>query len=154
MPGPPPKPAALRQRRNKAATRATLKKPSRKRKVPPLPEFLAGRWHPGVIAWWEDVWRSPMAAEYLDADRHRLYRIAYLMHDFWATKDRKERLALAAEIRNQEMPLGLTPIDRRRLQWEVEKGEQAEERTATRRSRKAAEKVTAKDPRDVLKVVA
>lgn len=155
MPGPAPKPAPLRQRRNKASTKATLptEESSRRGKVPKLPEFLTGKWHPGAVEWWNSIWRSPMASEYLDADRHRIYRIVYLMHDFWTSKDRRERMALAAEIARQETPLGVTPIDRRRLQWEVEKGEQAEERTKTRRQRKGAPGKPVKDPREVLRIV-
>ena len=65
-------------------------------------------------------------------------------------KGRKDRQQAAAEIRQQGVRFGLSPIDRRRLQWEVEKGEQAATRTETRRHRQDA---AGKDPRDVLKVV-
>ena len=57
---------------------------------------------------------------------------------------------MAAEIRQQSVRFGLSPIDRRRLQWEVEKGEQATERTSKRRQHKEA---SSKDPREALKVV-
>ena len=74
-----------------------------------------------VQEWWRDIWTSPMAAEYLEADKHGLYLLAELYHRRWnATKNSELRL-LAAEIRQQEIRFGLTPIDRRRLQWEVEK---------------------------------
>lgn len=106
-----------------------------------------------VIAWWNAVWTSPMAAEYLEADKHRLFKIAILHNEFWFDRTPASRMRLAAEIRQQEVPLGLTPIDRRRLQWEVEKGEEAEERTSKRRQRKTAVETSKKDPRDVLKVV-
>lgn len=118
--------------------------------MPPLPKL--GKWHPRVLEWWESVWTSPMAGEYLEADKQRLYRIAVLQHDFWTCGDRAERLRIAAEIAKQELPLGLTPIDRRRLQWEVEKAEEAVEKTERRRQRRAPADPS-KDPRNVLKIV-
>jgi len=99
-------------------------------------------------AWWRAVWRSPMADEYLDADVHALYRLAVLVDMFWA-KPSKE---LAAEIRLQQQCFGLTPIDRRRLQWEVDRGEQAETRTRQRHVRAA--QAGEEDPRKVLQVLA
>ena len=57
-----------------------------------------------------------MAAEFLQADRHGLYRLAVLVDAFWRTEDPR----LASEIRLQAQCFGLTPIDRRRLQWEME----------------------------------
>ncbi len=79
MPGPPPKPSHMRQRRNKVTTRATLEAPA-KVKVPKLPARARGRGAgaPRVRAWWSDVWKSPMASEYLDVHRHGLEAIAEL----------------------------------------------------------------------------
>lgn len=153
MPGPLPKPAGLRQRQNKTSTRAILptEAASAEGEVPPLPE-LGGRakWHTMVARWWDAVWKSPMASEYLSADKEALFVLARLHQDFWTAKGRKDRQQAAAEIRQQGVRFGLSPIDRRRLQWEVEKGEQAAERVETRRRRKD---VAGRDPRDVLKVV-
>lgn len=102
-----------------------------------------------VVAWWADVWRSPMASEYLKVDVRGLYRLAMLEQDFWAAGSRSGRLAVAAEIRHAAIAFGLTPIDRRRLQWEVDKGEEAAAKTAKRR---APAPDPAKDPRAVLAV--
>lgn len=150
---PLPKPPGLRQRRNRESTRALLptEAESAGAEVPALPE-LGGKakWHAMVIRWWESVWKSPMANEYLMADKESLFMLARLHQDFWTAKGRKDRQQAAAEIRQQGVRFGLSPIDRRRLQWEVEKGEQAADRTEKRRTRK---EVTGKDPRDVLKVV-
>lgn len=66
-----------------------------------------------------------MAPEFLKADRHGLFALAVLVDDFWTSDSRKERMQLMAEIRQQRVCFGLTPIDRRRLQWEVGKVEQA-----------------------------
>lgn len=144
MPGPAPKPAATRQRRNKASSAARLiALPDRSAKVPPLPE---GRgWQPETIAWWADVWSSPMAPEFLDADVHGLLMLAVLVDAFWQEPSEK----LAGEIRLQRQCFGLTPIDRRRLQWEVDRGEEAEQRRAQRATAKGRPRKKA-DPRKAL----
>jgi len=156
MPGPIPKPPGLRQRRNRASTKAILPTAAEaaKQNIPPLPTPATpswdGNWHEHVVAWWESVWHSPMAAEYLEPDKRGLILLAYLQQSFWTARTNEERFKFAAEIRQQEVRFGLTPIDRRRLQWEVEKGESAAVRTATRRKRKRAN--PKKDPREVLKL--
>jgi hypothetical protein len=157
MRGRHPKPEHLRQRRNKVSTRATLPSEAAMagRTVPKLPKRRAGMgsWHPRVLAWWASVWHSPMAAEYLAADRQRLELVAELHQQFWnAVEDSEPVTKLAAEIRQQEVLFGLTPMDRRRLQWEVDKGEEAAKRTEERR-KPAPQPDPAKDPRDVLKAV-
>lgn len=156
MAGPVPKPAGLRQRRNRVATRATLPTAAEAatNEVPPLPK-RRGKWHVRVVEWWEAVWRSPMASEFLDADvKGGLYVVAELHQGFWKAKTAGDRRALATEIRQQEMRFGLSPIDRRRLQWEVEKAESAAERTHTRRQRQRGPGKSGqpKDPRDVLRL--
>lgn len=153
MPGPHPKPSNLRQRRNRETTRALLptEEQAAESAVPKLPPLAdKEKWHPMVAQWWEAVWKSPMASEYLAADKEALNMLARLHQDFWTADTQKERQTCAAEIRQQGVRFGLSPIDRRRLQWEVEKGDQAVERTTTRRQRKETSR---KDPRDVLKVV-
>lgn len=156
--GPPPKPANLRQRRNRQVTAATLpsEQASARRSVPPLPkrETRAEVWHPRVVDWWRAVWRSPMAGEYLGADmRGGLYLLAELHQRRWTESETKVLVAIAAEIRQQEIRFGLSPIDRRRLQWEVDRGETATEKTASRRRRATAAAVEGQDPRELLKVV-
>ena len=71
---------------------------------------------------WRDVQHSPMVGEFLSSDLHRLYVYAETYEQFWRTGDVK----YAAELRNQGQYFGLTPLDRRRLQWEVQKVEKAE----------------------------
>jgi hypothetical protein len=152
----PLKPDHLRQRRNRTSTKALLppEADTAGSAVPELPPIGDGKdgeqWHPLVRRWWKSVWTSPMASEYLAADKDALYMLARLHQDFWMADTGTQRQQLAAEIRQQGVRFGLSPIDRRRLQWEVEKGDQAAERTTTRRERKNA---SGKDPRDVLKVV-
>lgn len=148
MPGPVPKPAALRQRRNKAATAAKLAPERRRQRAPRLPEREDGEWHRMTRAWWRAVWRSPMASEFLDADVHALFRLAVLVDMFWRDPSRE----LAAELRLEQQCFGLTPIDRRRLQWEVERGESAATRTQQRHVRAAV--AGEEDPRKALQVLA
>ena len=125
MAGPIPKASHLRQHRLRTSTATTLSaRPTRKRARPKLPVCARGEWHPSTVAWWDDVWVSPMATEYLQADVHGLYLLADLIDHYW----RKPTPALAAEIRLQRMCFGLTPIDRRRLQWEVEPPNQRPQR--------------------------
>jgi hypothetical protein len=143
----------MRQRRNRESTRALLptEEQAADGAVPELPALpKKEKWHRMVRQWWRSVWKSPMASEYLAADTEALFMLARLHQDFWTALDSKGRQAAAAEIRQQGVRFGLSPIDRRRLQWEVEKGDQAVERTTTRRQRK---ETSGKDPRDVLKVV-
>ena len=119
MPGPPPKPPGTRRRRNKGPSARNLgaAPPSRAR---PSPPELPGAENPlpETRAWWETVWTSPMAAVYLDADVPALARLATLV-------DRLHRgdagARLLAEIRSLEDRYGLSPLARRRLQWEVER---------------------------------
>lgn len=126
----------------------------RKAKIPPLPKRGRGMgaWHPRVRTWWNAVWRSPMAAEYLGADRQRLEIIAELHQAFWDARGRGDPITkLASEIRLQEVAFGLTPVDRHRLHWTVERTEEVDERKGRRKApAKAADE---KDPRDMLRVV-
>ena len=156
MPSPIPKDPNLRARRNKIPGHATLTMdPEQKRRVPALPKLTRlvdgaeqrVEWHKMTRAWWRDVWLSPMADEYLDADAHGLYRLAVLVDEFWNNPSEK----LAAEIRLQQQCFGLTPIDRRRLQWEVERVEAVVKQRPLRRSDAPAEPI--EDVRSVLKVL-
>jgi hypothetical protein len=105
-----------------------------------------------VTEWWRSVWTSPMASEYLDADmRSGLYLLADLYQIRWTVEGR-DLIEASKEIRQQEVRFGLSPIDRRRLQWEVERAEVAVERTAARKDRKGDGKKPKGDPRAGLKL--
>lgn len=117
-------------------------------KPPKLPEIRSdGRiWRDETQVWWERVWDSPMAGEILKGDLDQLIVLAYLMDNFW----REPTAGLAAEIRQQRQAFGLTPLDRRRLEWEIERvegpkrgGKVPEQGKRTRRA----------DPRDALSIV-
>lgn len=157
MPGPPPKPAPLRRRRNQAGASVRLSAPPARRRAPTLPgarELLAE-----TRRWWRTVWASPMASVWLDADVPALERLARL-HDLSArelaivregprvseeilqaaeevgpevrisiTFDSPLSASVLSEIRQLEDRLGLSPMSRRRLQWEVERAEASAEDT-------------------------
>jgi hypothetical protein len=146
--GPAPKPAGKRQRRNRSASAATIETSERAvDKAPPLgPHPDSGeKWHRRTREFWRDVWASPMVGEYLKADTNALLMLAVLVDRFWKKPD----ATLAAEVRRQREAFGLTPIDRRRLQWEIVRTEEAEKK---RRSRPAAP-TPATDPRQALRAV-
>lgn len=153
--GPPPKDPKLRQRRNRqGSTQATL------HIVPPdagesavltpeLPVRVPGvtPWHPETLVFWREVWASPMAAEYIAADVPGLVILAQLIDRFnYGDPD------LAAEIRLQRQCFGLTPLDRRRLQWEIERAESAGRRRPSS-SQAPPAAGGARDPRRALRAV-
>jgi len=145
VPGPIPKDPVLRQRRNRVATRATLSVEGElRRHTPQLPR--GHDWHKLTRAWWHDVWASPMAPEFLQADVHGLYMLAELIDRFWVAPSPD----LAKEIRLERQCFGLTPIDRRRLQWEVERVEQVKQKK--RHSERGAQ-APVEDPRKALRLV-
>ena len=145
MPGPAPKNPEIRQRRNQSATQAVLPaEDSPRKRAPMLPKEMD--WHGMTRRWWKDIWASPMAGEFLRADEHALYRLAVLIDKFWRAPSKE----LASEIRLQQQAFGLTPLDRRRLEWSIEQAEQAKDKTDRQRSKRAII-IPAEDPRTVLK---
>src|SRR5690606_24283927 len=151
--GPAPKPAHLRQRRNKKAGAATLPpEPDESRKPPTLPNPDKRKWHRLTRQWWKRVWQSPMAQEYLPTDFDGLARLALLVDDFHKATNAKDRKELIQEIRLQEARFGLSPVDRARLHWEVDRGEEAARKRIMRKE-PASPPATAQDPRSVLRAV-
>ena len=153
MPGPAPKPADLRQRRNKKAGSTNL--PSQEdmkdknNKIPALQNPDKRKFHVLTRAWWRRVWESPMAGEYLPTDIDGLARLAILIDNYyWNPADKKAK-ELLGEIRLQEARFGLSPVDRSRLQWEVARGEEAEQKRKPKRNPNPHKA----DPRGVLGVV-
>lgn len=104
---------------------------------------------PQVQAWLRDIACSPMSGEWDASDVHGLVLIADLREAYWSVPAEKAmtKAALAAEIRLQMVEFGLSPLSRRRLQWEIERAEDAVAKTTARRSTPARRD----DPR--LKVV-
>lgn len=128
MPDPIPKHPSARQRRNKTVGPRTLHPVP----APTVPELPSDRgWLPATVTWWVSVWRSPMASEYDESDVHGMLILASLVDMYWSDPSKE----LAGEIRLQRQSFGLTPYDRRRLQWEIDRGEQAVEQTSKRRAK-------------------
>jgi hypothetical protein len=149
----PPKHPSTRARRNKDSTRAILI-PVAGRAIPPMPNNRS--WRPESVSWWDAVWSSPMRQEFVDADLEVITRMLMLneaIFEAFEAGDLRLMVNLQAEMRQQEMRFGLTPIDRRRLQWTIEQGEAAEEKTTQRRKARAAKsgpKAVQSDPRELL----
>jgi hypothetical protein len=142
-----PKHPSVRARRNKVSTAATLVAAPAGQDIPDLPDDR--EWHPQTVLWWVDVWRSPMAAEFDSSDVHGLLILAVLVDGFWL----KPHWTAAAEIRLQGQRFGLSPIDRRRLQWEIEKVDEAQDRGQRRRGAAPKKQDASADPRSVLRAV-
>jgi hypothetical protein len=102
-------------------------------------------WDARTLAWWKDVWHSPMAEEFVDTDKHALFRLALLIDQYWVLQNKE----LAAEIRLEQQAFGLTPIDRRRLGWSVKK-ENASKREAKAKVVVAPPLDPGNDPRHLL----
>jgi hypothetical protein len=119
--GPPPKPAATRRRRNKAPAPVKLPSETPTRKTPTLPGAI--RYSKATRDWWATVWASPMATIWLAADVPALVRLATLVE---LVNQGEATAMVLAEIRQLEDRFGLSPLARRRLQWEVEQAAGAE----------------------------
>jgi hypothetical protein len=139
-----PKNQAIRQRRNRSASRAILPAEAQPiESTPRLPDNPMGDWHKLTRRWWKDIWSSPQHSEFLRADLGALFRLAILVNKFWLTGS----LPVAREIRLMEHEFGLTPLSRRRLEWSVAQAEEAASRHEDKRSRRAK---IVDDPRGVL----
>lgn len=143
MPGPPPKSAAQRRRRNRSSTAVTLVAPAKPTQFP----IDISSYCPQVQAWFHDIAKSAMASEWDMSDIHGLVIQAELRQAFFTLPPEKvtQRVLLATEIRLGCVEYGLSPLARRRLQWEIERGEAAEAKTTARRTAVAAPKRA--DPR-------
>jgi hypothetical protein len=80
-----------------------------------------------------------MRSEWTDSDVEAMVDLAKLWDRLYAEHDTMRYLKLMAEIRMQDQRYGLSPMDRRRLQWEIQRGEAAEMRSdAMRRAKDRA----------------
>lgn len=135
---PTPKHLGSRQRRGQSTSAATLTKPEAETLViPPLPSRDEG-WCGMTKAWWRDIWASPMSSEWDSSDMHGLWVMAAVVDDFWNATSISARIAASAEIRLQAIRFGLSPIDRRRLEWQIEQTEEAVDKGKKRKARQKA----------------
>lgn len=113
---PLPKPPEQRVRRNAGqASWRQLPAPRPFRSPPALPAKRPV-WLKSTRSWWGVLWRSPMAAAFLEADVDALVRLARLKDD-----EARGTLPLAAlgAMQQLEDRFGLSPKARRALQWEI-----------------------------------
>ncbi len=96
------------------------------------------------------MWESPMAGEYLPTDIDGLARLAILVDNYYQDPTNKKAKEILGEIRLQEARFGLSPVDRSRLQWEVARGEEAEQKRKPKQRNTPPHKA---DPRGILGVV-
>lgn len=164
---PAKKDPSVRARRNASPTRATLSDatvvPIKQRPaLPPLIDSETGEvvpWHEQTLDWWAGIWSAPMAGQWHESDRFRLFRIAVLVNRMWVgalTMSAQGMTQIMAELRMQEQDFGLAPYARRRLEWTIEQSEEAQDRGTRRRAAGAAaakagsprtRKAAASDPR-------
>lgn len=146
--GPTPKPAEIRQRRNKKAGATTFvddKKPIED--IPKLQNPDKRKFHRLTKEWWKRIWTSPLARGYYDTDIDGLARLALLVDEFYKDPGRKD---LMSEIRLQEARFGLSPADRSRLQWEIAKQDETED--PQKKTAMPKYQASTKDPRGILGV--
>jgi hypothetical protein len=144
MSGPPPKPAHLRQRTTKKAGHAVLTEvPTAD--APDIPNPDGRGWHLLTLQSWARAWRSEMAAKWLDSDVDGLGRLAILWDEFY----KEPKATMLAEIRLQEQRFGLSPLDRSRLQWEINKADESERR----KPKPMVRRTGTNDPRAILMAV-
>lgn len=126
---PPIKPANIRQRTNRKAGASTITEITalQDSPAPKIPNPDGRVWHPLTLVAWAHAWASPMASQWIETDTDALGRLAVLWDSFYTGA-----ISVMSEIRLQEQRFGLSPLDRSRLQWEVAKGTEAEERQQRR----------------------
>lgn len=139
MPGPAPKPADQRRRRNATLPMTQLPAKGRRGSAPkwPLPEPSDRE-----RELWRQIWRTPQAAAW-----ERLGWVAPVARyvKLLARVERPEVGSTAlSEVRQMEDRLGLNPLAMLRLRWEVSVDEVAE-----RRARPAANRPKVVDPNAV-----
>ena len=100
--------------------------------TPRLPARPSG-WHSQTESWWADIWASPMSNEWHESDIHNLFVCAMLYDDMWCGETATARQKAASEFRQQRAVLGLTPYDRRRLEWTIEVADESKARGEQRR---------------------
>jgi hypothetical protein len=139
-----PKPPGARRRRNAGQSQwQELPAEGRKGEIPePRTQRKLGE---VAERYWDTLWTSPMAVTFTDADIQPLTRLAVLVDD----RDRSEsgeglieiiesaytegevevvvgRFVGDGEIRQLEDRYGISPLARRRLQWEIKQGDVVE----------------------------
>lgn len=117
--------------------------------APPLPDRPAG-WHAVTRVWWDAVWASPMSDEWhFETDVHNVYMAAMHYDDMWNALEPSDRQKATIAYDRVVAKLGLTPYDRRRLEWTIAtaKGATAAERRRSAGSQPPSPAPAGADPR-------
>jgi hypothetical protein len=124
-----PKPPGQRRRRNAdQQTWRALPVDGRKGRPPALPGKRP-TWLKATRSWWGSIWASSMATAWLPSDVPTLVRLARIIE---ADNRGEASVSLLGEARQLEDRFGLSPMARRRLQWEVARASDDAEETAPR----------------------
>lgn len=155
MPAPKKHPST-RARANRATTAATLPADSGSATAVIVRNLPDERdWHPLTVEWWNALWTSPMASEYHTSDWYQLVLLA-IAYDRLLDPDLSpaQFKVLSEEVRSHRTPFGMTPYDRRRLEWQIESSEDAKDRGKQRRARNGVtQPARDNDPRQVFRIV-
>jgi hypothetical protein len=116
-----PKSSGATVRRN--VSRGRRLPPAEPFEVPQLPK-RSPAWLRSTRDWWSTLWRSPMAAAYLEADVEPLMRLAELVDARAHGKLTATGLLAMTALEDR---YGLSPKARRALGWEVETAEPEQE---------------------------
>lgn len=106
---PSPKAPGQRVRRNKDQSQWKTLATAKAAVAPAAPEH----WSDRRKKWWRAIWRSPMAALWIESDVFNLLDLGDLMEKPTKTGD------IHAEIRQMRTHYGLTPASRKSLFWDV-----------------------------------
>ena len=141
-----PKPPAKRQRRNHVDIREI--------EVPTglVPHPAKKNWDKRTKAHWRKIWSSPLAREYIDVDVEGLYILMDLVEEYWkqGSGEVRGKATLEGSINRQRQEFGLSPLSRRRLQWEIKRVEAEKPAQRPSQPKNGAEPV---DPRRLLSAV-
>jgi hypothetical protein len=163
MPGPLPKKGGAMRKKDRSVAMQPAEDlshvPERWHRLPSARPRVLERWLPGLdgpvlvgkyenfndatVEWWFEIVHSQMAREFMAVDWHGLFRLAVLVDDYWWLGDTK----LLPEIRQAQQAFGLTPIDRRRLQWEAAKASRADSQRRSSSSEPVKAAPKKRDPR-------
>lgn len=120
---------------------------NKERVVPELPDPAqwldpgATEWPNAVVNWWQDIFRSPMASEWVEADLGSLYLAAtYLAQSLDPHTPLKDRIKAGQCWEASLKAYGLTPRSRELLRWSIAQGEAAQSRTRELRGNRAPSK--------------
>lgn len=141
---------SVRRRTNSSSSAKIVLYPPPKTKVrvPALPTNI--KWYSQVREWWKASWSSPMPQMWDTTDRHAMLLAARLRQQFWDPETTaSSRNQTSAQIRAIDDQLGLTPMARHRMGWEIAEPEEGGESTGRRstRAKPAEATVTQIDPR-------